>query len=84
MMLFNVIACVLQQVAILDATRTSHFAGAASEAEIDVMDGRIAQRLPALLQCSHQVDASAWRIVFIAGFQIRRARRQAKTAMNAG
>jgi hypothetical protein len=49
-----------------DDLRQDLFASAAAQAQVDVADTRVAQREAAGLQCAHDIDASAGRIVLVA------------------
>src|SRR5205823_11915539 len=60
------------------------FAGAATKTEINMPHSGVAQRQPTVLNRAHEVNASARRIVFVAGLQISRAGRQIQSAMDAG
>src|SRR5204862_574045 len=83
-MVFDVLAGVFEQFAVFHATRAGGFARPAAEAEINMPHGSVAQRQASVLHGAHEVDAAAGRVVFVAGFQIGWARRQAQPAMNAG
>ena len=67
----------------LDAARADGLAGAAAEAQIDVADGGVAEREASILHGAHEMDATARRIVFVAGFEIGRAGGKAEAAVNA-
>ena len=82
-MFLDVVAGAFEQRAVLHAAGTDGFAGAAAEAQIEVMHGRIAERQASILHGAHEVDAAAGRIVFVAGFEIGRAGRQAQPAVDA-
>ncbi len=54
-MLFDVVAGVFEQVAVLHAAGADGFAGAAAEAKVNMADGGVAQRQPTVLHGAHQV-----------------------------
>ena len=78
------VACLLQQRAILDSGRARHFACAAAQAEIDMLNAGVVNGQAAVLQGAHNIDAPARRFVFVPGLQVSGAGAQAKAAMNAG
>src|SRR5262245_57121779 len=83
-LVFDILASCLQQSSVLNSARTGRFASAAPQTKVNVADTGIAQREPACLQRAHNVDATTWRIVFVAIFQVRWTRPKAQAAMHAG
>ena len=83
-MFFEMIARMLQQLTIGDATGTNCFASAATETGIDMARGGIAQREPSLLHGAHEVDPATRGFIFVAGLKISRARAETQPAMDAG
>lgn len=73
-----------EQRAILDATGAGGFAGAAAEAKIDVPDGSVFEGKAAVLEGAHYINATAWGVIFIAGFEVSGTGPEAEAAMNAG
>jgi hypothetical protein len=58
-MVLNVIAGVLEQGSILNATRTDRFARPASEAKIQMRHRAFVEWKPAILQRAHQINPAA-------------------------
>ena len=83
-MLFDVVTGVFEQFAVFHAAGTGDFARPAAEAEIYMAHRGVTQRQASVLHGAHEVNAPARRVVFVARFQISRARGQAKPAMHAG
>ena len=73
----------LDQFAVLHARRAGRLARAAVEAELQMSAHMIVQRQPAIGDRPHQIDPSPRTVVLVAGFDVRRARRRAKPAMDA-
>jgi hypothetical protein len=69
----KVIASMLEQIAILHAAGTDGFAGSTAKTQVDMPNGGVAQWQPAMLNCAHQVNPSAWRVILVAGFKVSRA-----------
>ena len=84
MFAFNEIARLLQERAILHPGWARHFARAATQAQIDMLDAGIFDRQAAVLQRTHDINAPARRFVFVPGLQVGGAGAQAKAAVNAG
>ena len=80
----DVIAGVFEQVTVLHAARANGFAGPAAEAGVYMFDSCRTERQASVLHRPHQIDPSTRRIVLVSGFQIGRARGQAKPTMNTG
>jgi hypothetical protein len=68
---------------ILDAGGAGGFTGAAVEAEFEVVTDVLGEGDAAIDDIAHEVDASAGRIVFIAGFDVGGAARGAEAAVDA-
>ena len=83
-MFLEMITRMLQQIAVLNTTGADRFARAAAETQVDVPYCGISKRQPAVLHGAHQVNTSAGRVIFVAGFQISRTGTKAEPAMNAG
>jgi predicted DNA-binding protein len=73
----------LDELAVLNTRRASRFARPAIEAEIEVMANLRREIDAAIRQGSHEIDPAARTVHLGAQFDIRRARRKAKSAMNA-
>src|SRR5579859_6769594 len=80
--LLNLTARRLHQLAVLHAGRASGLTSAAIQAKVDMLDERPAERQPALLHLDHLKDSSARGIHFQAQFAIGGARIQAETAVD--
>src|ERR1043166_5988653 len=78
------LACCLQQRAVLHAARTRHFTRAAAQTKIDMPNRIVTECRASVLERTHEIDASARRIVFVPGFQVSRARGKTEAAMHAG
>jgi hypothetical protein len=75
----------LQQIAIFDSGRAYLFTSPATKAAIDVVLKSLrVQRQPAFIDCPHEIDATAWAVVFIASRYVRGTGLETQTAMNAG
>ena len=70
------------QPAVLHARGTRRFAGSAVEAQFQVMLDGIGQLDATIHHAAHQIDASARTVVFVAGLEVRRARRRTQPAMH--
>src|ERR1051325_1091704 len=82
-MFFEMIACVLQQIAILHPAGTDGFTRSAAKAQIDMTHGGIAEDQAAFLNGAHEIDPPARRVILVAGFQIGWTGAEAQPAMNA-
>ena len=71
------------QSAVLDARGTCGLAGAAIQAQVNVLHKTFAKRKTAALDLNHLVNSPARRIHFYAQFAVRRTTVQAQAAMNA-
>lgn len=80
----EVIAGGFEEVSVGDAAGAGGFAGAAAEAKVEVPDGGAVWGKAPRGEGTHQVDASARGIVFVAGFEIGGAGGEAEAAMDAG
>lgn len=75
----------LQQLAVLDASRTDRLAGSATETAIDVtFKGRACACESLFADGAHQVETAAWTIVLVASNNVCWACFEAEPAMNAG
>ena len=81
---FDEVAGLFQEGAVLNAGGAGDFAGAATEAEIDVADAGVVDGQSAGLEGAHEVDAAARGFVFVAGLEIGGTRAEAEAAVNAG
>ncbi len=73
----------LDQSTVLHPRRTRRFTTAAVEAKFEVPRDPRCQVDAAIRHGPHQVDTAAWGIVFVTGFEIRRTRGGAKSAVDA-
>src|SRR2546428_10717422 len=83
MMLLECRACVLDERAVADAGRTGRLAGAAGEAAVEMQPQRVRRLEPPRGELLHEMDAASWRLRLEAGEQIRRARFEAHSAVDA-
>jgi len=81
--MFDVVASLFEQTAVLDPTWADGFAGAAPQAQINVPHRGRLERQPALLQGPHKVDATSWGVVLVTCLEIGGASTEAEPAMDA-
>ncbi len=83
-LLFDLSACPLHDVPVLNAGGTSRLARQASQAAVDVRDKSFAHRHVAFVDVQHLIDAAARRIHLHTQNFVGRAMVQAKSAVHAG
>ena len=74
---------VFQQIAVLDATRTSRLTGPTAQTSIQMFDRRAFEFDSIILKGPHQIDSTAGRIILITGFEIGGTRGKTEPAVNA-
>src|SRR5437773_11390781 len=84
MVLLDMMAGVFEQFAVGNPAGTGRLAGAAAQAQVNVPHRGSADWQPPVLDGAHEINAPTGGIIFVAGFQIGRAGREAKTTVNAG
>src|SRR5688500_13308746 len=84
MMLFDLRPRAFDQRSVLHTRRTRRDARQAPETRVEMLRERIAEVGASLERRLHQVDPSSRRVHLLAPQGIRRARRQAEPAVNAG
>jgi hypothetical protein len=75
----------LKQIAIFNASRAYLFTGSTTKTAVDVILKSLrVHRQPSFIDCSHEINATARAVVFIAGRDVRGTGLETQAAMNAG